>query len=171
MTTINITENNCECYGVIFENIGYVKIQKYKVISNDKNKILCVNPLRIFLGESQVCNLTMFLGAFDKSVFDGNAVILKVSEESGRHKYVYIGGNMVCFFLTNDNIYEYTSNMGNFLAPYSIAVGDENFYFLTPLFKFIRRKKIEYNDLLSGNDPFDYHVSNCGKDFFKKLRL
>ena len=116
MTTIKITENIFEGYGLTFENIGYVKKEKFKDISNDKNNILCVNPLKTFLGKSQVCKLTMFLGPFDKSVFNGNTVTLKVSEENGRHKYVYIGGNMVCSFLTNDKIYEYTSNMGNYLA-------------------------------------------------------
>ena len=61
-------------------------------------------------------------GALDKSVFDGNTVLLKISEENGRHRYVYIGGNMICSFLTNDNIYRYTSNMGNNLTRYSIAI-------------------------------------------------
>ena len=78
----------------------------------------------------------------------------------------------MCSFLTNDNFYEYISNMRNNLTPYSIAVGDENIYFLTPHFKFVRRDKIVYDELLKTNenyvDPFDYHDSNCGKDFFKK---
>ena len=65
--------------------------------------------------------------------------------------------------------------MGNNSTPYSIALGDENIYSLTPHFWFIRRDKIEYDDLLSRNensvDPYDSHVSNCGKDSFGKLRL
>ena len=64
--------------------------------------------------------------------------------------------------LTNDKIYEYISNMGNNLTPYSIAVGDENIYFLTPYFMFIRRDKIDYDELLKKNEnslvPYDYHV-------------
>ena len=55
--------------------------------------------------------------------------------------------------------------MGNNLTPYSIAVGDENIYFLTPQFKFIKREKIIDNELLKTNkssiDPFEYLVSNC----------
>ena len=82
---------------------------------------------------------------------------------------------MVCSFLTNDNIFEYISNMGNNLIPYSIAIGDENIYFLNPHFKFIRRDKNDYDDLLSRNetsvDPYEYYFSNCGKDSFKKLRI
>ena len=67
--------------------------------------------------------------ASDKSVFDGNTILLKISEENDKHKYVYIGGNMICSFLTDDSISEYISNMRNKLALYSIAVGDENIYF------------------------------------------
>ena len=82
---------------------------------------------------------------------------------------------MVCFFLTKDNIYEYISNMGNNLTPYSIAVGDENIYFLTPHFSFIKRDKIVESELLNTNessvDPFDYRFSKCGKDSLKNLRI
>ena len=80
---------------------------------------------------------------------------------------------MVCSFLTNDNIYENISNMGNNLTSFSIALGEKNIYFLTPRGNFIRRDKIDYVDLLSRNensvDPFDYQISNCGKDSFRKL--
>ena len=55
----------------------------------------------------------MFSGAFDKKVFDGNTILLKRSEENDKHKYVYIGGDMVSSFVTSDNIYENISNMGN----------------------------------------------------------
>ena len=64
-----------------------------------------VKPLGTFLGKSEVCDMTS--GAFDKSVSNGNTILLKVSEEYGRHSYVYIGGNKICSFLTNDNIYRY----------------------------------------------------------------
>ena len=77
-------------------------------------------------------------------------------------------------FFSNDNIYKYISIMGINLTPYSIALGDENIYFLTPHFKFIIREKIDDNELLKaikGNvDPFNYHVSICGKYSLKKLR-
>ena len=51
---------------------------------------------------------------------------LKKSEECDEHRYVYFGGNMVCCFLTSDNICEYISNMGNNLTPYNIASVEEN---------------------------------------------
>ena len=81
----------------------------------------------------------------------------------------------MCSFLTNHKYYEYNSIMGNNPIRYSIAIGMENIYFLTPHFRFIRRDKIYSDDLLSRNgncvDPYDYHLSNCGKDSFKKLRF
>ena len=33
---------------------------------------------------------------------------------------------MVCSFMTTDDIYEYISNMGNNLCPYSVATGKKN---------------------------------------------
>ena len=82
-------------------------------------------------------------GAFDRSVFDGKTILLKISEENEKHRYLFIGGDMICSFLTNDNIYKYISNMGNNLTAYSIAVVHKKVYFLTPQFKFIKREKIE----------------------------
>ena len=85
-----------------------------------------------FLGKSQLCN---------QKVFDGNTILLKIGGENDKHKYVYIGGNMVCTFLTNDRIYKYISNMGNNLCPYSVATGEENYYLLAPNFKFNKKGK------------------------------
>ena len=150
MTVIYITENNCECYSVTFENKGWIKVQKFKDESVDENIIYKVNPMKSFLGKSQRCSMTALSGAFDKSCFDGNTILLKVSIENGKNKYVYIGGDMVCSFSTSDNIYEYVSNMGNNLTPYSIATGEENYYLLTPNFSFIKKDKIDYNTILKG---------------------
>ena len=81
---------------------------------------------------------------------------------------------MICSLLTNDIIYKYISNMAKFLTAYSIAIGMENIYFLTPHFEFIKREKLDDNILLKTNedsvDPYFYHISRCGKDSFKKLR-
>ena len=43
------------------------------------------------------------------------------------NKYVHIGGDIVCSFMTSDNIYEYISNMGNNLSPYSVATVVKNY--------------------------------------------
>ena len=105
--------------------------------------------------------MTALSGAFDKSCFDGNTILLKVGIENGRNKYVYISGDMVCSFMTSDNIYEYVSNIGNKLTPYSIATGEENYYLLTPNISFIKKDKIDNDTILKGiyvpdsNLPFE----------------
>ena len=165
MTIINSTEYKTKCYGETFRNNGWIKVQKFVDSSDDENNIYCVKPLETLLGESESCEMTAMSGVFDKSVFDGNAVLLKIGEETKKHRYLYIGRDMFCSFLTIDTIYKYISNMGNNLTPYSIAIGYKNIYFLTPHFKFVKRKLINDNELLNANenslDPFDYHVSNC----------
>ena len=117
MTIIYVTENNCKRYGVTLQNNRYVKVQKFEDISNDENIIYEVNPMEMFLGKSQLCSMTEFSGAEDKQVFDGNTILLKIGKENNKHRYVYIGGDMVSSSMTNDNIYEYVSNMGNNLSP------------------------------------------------------
>ena len=147
MTIIYITENNTECYAVTSQNKGWIKVQKIRDVGHDKNIIYEVNPMQIFIGKSQLCNLTKFSGAKDKEVFDGNTILLEVGIENNKHKYIYIGGDQVCSFLTNDRIYKYISNMGNNLSPCSIAIGWENIYYLSPFFKFTKKENIDVNDI------------------------
>ena len=103
-----------------------------------------------FLGKSQSYSMTAFSGAFNKGCFDGNTILLKVGIENGKHKYVYIGGDMVCSFMTCDKIYEAVSNMGNNLSPYSVATGSKNYYLLAPSFSFIKKDKIDYDTIPDG---------------------
>ena len=167
MTIIYVTEDICQCYGVTLQNKGWVRVQKLKDVSEDKNIIYKVNPMETFLGKSQLCDMTEFSGAKDKKVFDGNTILLKVSEENNQHRYVYIGGDMVCSFLTNDRIYKYISNMGTNLSPYSIGTGEENYYLLAPNFKFIKKDKIDYDTILDGI----YVPDSDLKDSFEELEL
>ena len=155
MTIKYITEINCRCYGGIYKNNGCIKVQRFEDISVDENTIYSEKPMRTFLGKNQVCNMTMFSGAFDKSVFDGNTILLKISEENGRHVYVYTGGDMVCSFMTSDNIYENISNMGNNLCLYSVATGEEKYYLLASIFNFTKKDKIDYNTILDEMYPYD----------------
>ena len=171
MTVISLTEYNNRCYGVNFQNNGCIKVQNFKDMSDDEKIIFCVKPLEIILGQSHLCDMTLVSRALEKTVFDGKTILLEISEENDKHRYVHIGGDMVCSFLTNDNIFKSVSNMGNILNPYSIAVGQENIYFLSPQFKFIKRRKINDNELLktikNSVDPLDCHVSNSGKNLPK----
>ena len=123
--------------------------------------------MKTFLAKSQRCNMTVLSGAFDKSCFDGNTILLKVGIENAKNKYVYIGGDMICSFMTRDNIYEYISNMGNNLTPYSIATGEENYYFLTPNFSFNKKDRIGYDTLLKGK----YVPESDLKESFKEIEL
>ena len=86
MTIIYVTEYNTKCYGVTYQNKGWVKVQKLKDISDDKNIIYEVNPIEIFLGKSQLCDMTEFSGARDKEVFDGNTISLKIGQENDKHR-------------------------------------------------------------------------------------
>ena len=98
MTNIYLTEFNTRCYGVTFQNKGWIKVQIFEDDSLDENIIYNVNPLETFLGKSESCELTAMSGAFDKSVFDGNTSLLKIAEENSEHRYVYIGGNGYVLF-------------------------------------------------------------------------
>ena len=100
-------------------------------------------------------------------MFDGNTILFKISEENEKHRSVYIGGDMVCSIMTSDNIYEYISNMGNKLCPYSVATGEENYYLLAPNFKFSKKVKIGYNTILDGIYVLDSDL----KESFKELKL
>ena len=166
MTIIYITENNTKRYGVTFQNNGYVKVQKFEDNSGDKNIIYEVNPTGTFVGKTQLCDMTEFSGAKDRGVFDGNTILRKIGENN-RHRYVYIGGDMVCSFLTNDRIYKYISNMGNNLTPYSIATGEEIYYLLAPNFKFIKKDMIDYDTILD----VIYIPDSDLKESFRKLKL
>ena len=120
-----------------------------------------------FLGKSQLCDMTEFSEAKDKKVFDGNTILLKVSEKNNKHRYVYIGGDMVSSLLTNDRIYKYILNMGNNLSPYSIGTGEENYYLLAPTFQFIKKDKIDYDAILDGI----YVPDSDLKESFEELEL
>ena len=85
--------------------------------------------METFLGKSEVCDMTVESGALDKSIFNGNTILVRISEENNRHRYVYIGCNMIRSFLTDVNNYKCISNMGKILTPYSIAIGMQKIFF------------------------------------------
>ena len=147
MTIIYVTEYNTKCYGVTLQNNGLVKVQELEDVHDDENIIFEVNPVKTFLGKSQLCKMTKFSGARDKEVFNGNTILLEIGKENNKHKYVYIGGDMVCSFLTNDRIYKYISNMCNNLTPCSIPIGWGNIYYLTPYFRIIKKENIDVDDI------------------------
>ena len=62
--------------------------------------------MEIFLGKSQICDMTLMSGALCKSVIDENTILFKMSEENDRHRYLCIAGDMIFSLLTNYNIYK-----------------------------------------------------------------
>ena len=170
MTIIFVAENNCQCLAVTFKNNGMIRVQKLENVSgDDQNIIYEVIPMETFFGKNQLCNMTEFSGAEDREVFDGNTILLKIGEENNKHRYVNIGGDMVCSFLTNDRIYKYISNMGKNLTSYSIAIGYENIYYITPYFRFIKRENIDVDDIKKLFD-IDYDdIMNCEEIIINKI--
>ena len=146
MTIIYVTEYKTKCYGVTYQNKGWIKVQKIEDVGDDENIIYEINLIEMFIGKSQLCDMAKFSGAKDKEVYDGNTILLEIGKEIIKHRYVYIGGDKVCSFLTNDETYKYISNMGSSLIPYSIAIGWENIYYLTPYFKFVKKENIDVDD-------------------------
>ena len=102
--------------------------------------------------------MTMFSRALNRSVFDGNTFLPKVGEENGTHKCVYFEGDMVCSFMTSDNIHDYISNMGKNLCAYSVATGEENYSLLAPNFKIIEKNKIDYDTKMNGIYPCEGNI-------------
>ena len=64
-----------------FRNNGWTKVQKFEEISDGEKNIYCVKPLETLLGTSEICDMTLISGAFDKSVFDKNTLLLEISED------------------------------------------------------------------------------------------
>ena len=88
MTTIYVTEYNTKCYGVTFQNNGWVRVQKLKYVDDDENIIYEVNLIETFVGKSQLCNMTRFSGSRDEPVFDGNTILLDIGKENNKHKHI-----------------------------------------------------------------------------------
>ena len=89
----------------------------------------------------------MMSGAFDKWIYDGNTILFEESNENKKHRWIYIGGDKFCSFITYDDFYRYISKMGLNLTPHSIAIGEKNIYFLSSPFEFVERKKIRDDEL------------------------
>ena len=77
MTIIYITEHNTKCYGVTFHKNECLKVQNFEDVSNDENTIINIKPKETFIGKRQACHMTAMSGAFDRTVFDGNSILLK----------------------------------------------------------------------------------------------
>ena len=55
-----------------------------------------------------------------KNYFNGSTILIKIN----KHLYIYVN-NFIGLYKTKDEIYDYTSYMGNSTVPYPIAFGKE----------------------------------------------
>lgn len=90
-------------------------------------------PLQIFIGKSELNEMTEFSGGHG-SKWDGNSILLRVAEESGKHTYVLIGDS-VTEFETDEPIIEFVSSVGNNCVPYPYAVSKSYVYSLWDFLK------------------------------------
>ena len=88
MTVIYLTESNTRCYGVTFQNNGCIKLQKFKDKSIHEILYSVQKPLEFFSSEGEECDMTLMSGAFDKSVIDGNKILLEICEENDKQRYL-----------------------------------------------------------------------------------
>ena len=78
-----------------------------------------------FLGSCNVTDMLAKIRKLDKSEFSGKTILLQLCGEANKKRYVNVGANIIYFFITNDHILEYISNMGDNMIHYSIATGEE----------------------------------------------
>lgn len=97
-----------------------------KVYDNIKNnKLLSLESLQVFIGESPRTPMTEFSGGYGDD-FKGNTILVEINDK----EYVFIGDNIFTF-KTNNKIINYTSEVGNNDVPYPYAIDSEdNFYLL-----------------------------------------
>ena len=63
-----------------------LKYKNLKICQMMKLIYCNLKPLETCLDKSKVCDMAVISGAFDKSVFDGNTILPKISEENDKHK-------------------------------------------------------------------------------------
>ena len=102
---------------------------------------MCKTFKNTFLGKCDVINMLIKLGSLDKSVISGNTFLLRIGEENSKNRYVYVGANKRQSFISNDHILENNSNMEKNMIPYSITIGEEKIYILSPRYKCKKKKK------------------------------
>ena len=81
--------------------------------------ILEYNPIKIFIGYSNLDEMTEYSGSYGPS-YNGNSILLQIGEAN----YIYIGESIKSF-TTTSQIIKYESPVGNNDVPYSYAI-DEN---------------------------------------------
>lgn len=112
-------------------------------------------------------NNTHYLGA---KWARGNSILVKVKS----HSYIEIGSD-IYQFETNDEIYDYFSEIGNNDVPYPIALGTENTYFMVD-YHYVPNSQIKmeitYDNVEKGRLMGYYygHIDRQGRQFTSFVR-
>ncbi|MBA3750856.1 MAG: hypothetical protein H0X03_08225, partial [Nitrosopumilus sp.] len=112
---INNEEEEVYIYGITHDVI----LEKYHDDPNLYNRLITkFRPLKIFIGKSELNNMTNFSGGHGNR-WDGNSILLRIGDNS-KFKYVHIG---ICIyeFETEEEITSYVSSVGNNCVPYPYA--------------------------------------------------
>jgi hypothetical protein len=185
-----IHDNYNKPYKVIHK--GSVEIY---IKQNDNYKYFkTINPRRVFIGSSPLCDMTDFNGTTGER-FYGNTILLHISD----NEYMFIGNCGIFKFLSKSFIEEFYSPVGNNDVPYPWAIDIEKNTYLFTLDekviinsenyqKFNRKltpydfyysydsKKLNYyyygdkiKDLLIGNDKFNFNYSLNPKENYERM--
>jgi len=127
------------------------------VIPCHLNEITCFNnlimryyPKKVFIGKSKKNNLTASGYTYGKC-YNGNSLLLKISEDNEeKNRYVHIGIN-IFEFTTSENITKYISSLTDNLVHYAYAES-ENWVYLMDMQK---------------KSPIVYHADRIKKGFVR----
>lgn len=146
-----LTHDNYERPFCVYIDETQNKVHVYKKkddnTENYTKLIRTFTPLKIFIGESTLNEMTEFSGGHG-STFHGNSILLKIDD----FKYIFIG-EKIYSFKTKNEIVSFASPVGNNDVPYPYAIDDkQNYYFLLGRDSGI----LKIDDILKDDDPYKY---------------
>lgn len=100
-------------------------------------------PLQIFIGKSELNKMTEFSESYGPE-WDGNSILLKIKEDSGKYTYAMIGCS-IYEFETDEPIIDFVSSVGNNCVPYPYAVSENYAYSLGLGPSDINKSKLSYH--------------------------
>jgi hypothetical protein len=153
----------------VYEKKTYTKLVKHYKAS------------KVFIGKDTA---TSYGSDLDNTTKDrrfsiGNTILVKLSKK----KYVYIGDEIVYEFSTEDEITKYFSLIGGNDAPYPVALGKDNVYFMLDKVYIPKKyfpssmKQADFEDAYQLFYDYDYiederKLSNDTKKYkFKKMKM
>lgn len=163
MPTYFTHDNGGRPYKVVVGRRNNKKIIKiYKQNKHDdtySGTPLVYSPKKIFIGRSGLNEMTKYSGGSGKA-FDGNSILLKMSEKN----YIYIGVS-VTSFKSFAKITRYKSHVGNSDVPYPYAIDINKNYYLIIENVVISRVPPKYN-----KSPYEYYYRGLDRLDSERLK-